>query len=861
MAGDTRKGSADTTYDNNALSPDLFYQTLFDHNPDIIFYLDVRGVIVKPNNRFSQALGYDTEEIVLSTVEKFLRSKNVLSYREALAKALSGERQYIKTTFVHKNGSSLKIHLTLIPALSENQVIGIFAIAKNVTKNVLLKHALNDSELLFESLVNEAFLGIFIIQNGKMIYGNPKLYQLLGIKMHTTGLNLWDYVYQEDRAMIDVVNHLEIGNKGVYLSFRLLKDDGTQIEVIAHIKKITYQHQQTIVGSFQDITDRKKAEEHTKYLAYHDQLTGLPNRRQFREKLQQEVVIGQTLQRRFAVMFVDIDRFKYINDALGHPIGDKLLIQFSKRLNELFDASTILARISADSFLLLFPDIVNTEQVIEQATNIIRLSDTPFFIEDYKFFITVCIGISIFPNDGKDAETLVKHADTALYKAKEKGQSKYQIHTPTMDIESYKTFKLSSDLRKSLALNQFEIYYQPKVCAVTHQITGAEALIRWHHPKWGNVFPNEFIPLAEEMGIMSQIDKWIGQTVCSQNKAWQEAGLPTIPISINISAKRFLETEMMTDMTEVLAKAQLDPGYLEVEIVESTLLENNTAVLAVLDGFRKKGIKINLDDFGKGYSSLSYLMSFKGKINTLKIDKTFIDDLSDTSDENSNFITKSIIELAQHLDMNVVAEGVETLEQLEILQSYKCNTIQGYLFSKPVPADVFAELLRKGKFDLATTENAGAPIRHENRRKYFRIDLDSPLIGLITLIQFHEKNVQLGKNGILIENIGLGGLRFLSDLHFGIDRKMILEIDTKILGEIVKFHGSVVWMKELKSAIFQYGFEFIINETERSDLAQLLNKLSILAKQKVTAPDCSFVTLSVRQFFSEKRQDPNGLLE
>lgn len=860
MAG-TRKDSADIRYNSNTLSPDLFYQSLFDHNPDIIFYMDVRGVIVKSNDRFSETLGYDTGEIVLSTVEKFLRSKNVPGYREALTKALSGDRQYLKTTFLHKDGRALKFHLTLIPAWSENQVIGIFSIAENITKNVLLKHALKDSELLFESLVNEAFLGIFIIQNSKMIYGNPKLYQLLGIKMNTAGLNLWDYVRQEDRDRIDILNHLEIGDKGVYLSFRIIKTNQTEIEVIAHVKKINYQHKETIVGSIQDITERKKAEEHTKYLAYHDQLTGLSNRRHFEEKLQQEVVIGQTLQRRFAVMFVNIDRFKYINDALGHPIGDKLLIQFSKKLRELFDASTILARISADSFLLLLPDIVNTEQVIEYAKKIHQLSDTPFFIEDYKFFITMCIGISIFPNDGEDAETLVKHADTALYKAKELGQNKYQVHTPTMDIESYKTFKLSSDLRSPLTLNQFEIYYQPKVCAATHQITGAEALIRWHHPKWGNVFPDEFIPLAEELGIMSQIDQWICQTVCNQNKAWQEAGLPAIPISINISAKRFLETEMITDITDLLVKNRLDPGYLEVEIVESTLLENNTAVIAVLDGLRKKGIKINLDDFGKGYSSLSYLMSFKGKINTLKIDKSFIDDLSHTADENSNFITKSIIELAQYLGMNVVAEGVETLEQLEILKSYKCNTVQGYLFSKPVPADAFAELLKKGKFDLPTPENTGTSTPRENRRKYFRIDLDSPLIGLITLIQFHGNNVQLGKNGILIENIGLGGLRFLSDLHFGIDRKMVLEIDTKILGEIVTFHGSVVWMKELKSAIFQYGFEFIINETERSVLAQLLNKLSILAKQKVIAPDCSFTTLSVHQFFSEKQQNPNNLLE
>ena len=272
-----------------------------------------------------------------------------------------------------------------------------------------------------------------------------------------------------------------------------------------------------------------------------------------------------------------------------------------------------------------------------------------------------------------------------------------------MDIEAYKIFTLESDLRKALELNQLELYYQPKICATTNQIIGAEALIRWNHPDWGIVSPDEFISLAEETGKIIKMGKWIKYTACTQNKAWQDAGLPAIPVSINLSAHRFLEKDLLNNIKEVLKNTKLDPKYLEIEILETSLLENEKVVFSILDELRKIGIRTTLDDFGTGYSSLSYLKGFKGRIDTLKIDRTFISDLSRTDLDNSNYITKTIIQLAQHLKMEVVAEGVETVEQLEILKEYKCNIIQGYLFSKPVPADEFATLLKKGKIEIPET--------------------------------------------------------------------------------------------------------------------------------------------------------------
>ena len=476
--------------------------------------------------------------------------------------------------------------------------------------------------------------------------------------------------------------------------------------------------------------------------------------------------------------------------------------------------------------------------------------EEPFLIDTYNLFITTSIGISIFPEDGEDAETLIKHADSALYKAKEKGKNTYQIHTSSIDAESYRIFTLEADLRQALEQNQLELYYQPKVSAATYQITGAEALIRWNHPEWGIVSPDDFIPLAVETGIITEIEEWIANTVCSQNKAWQNAGLPAIPLSMNLSAHRFLETDMICDMGDILAKNKLDPEYLEIEILETTLLENEKTVFSVLDELKKIGIRISIDDFGTGYSSLSYLTQFKGRIDTLKIDRSFISDLSQADVDDANFITKTIIQLAQHLKMEVVAEGVETKEQLDILTDYKCNKIQGYLFSKPVPASEFAALLRQGKINPPAVTNASFTV---DQRRFFRIDLDYPLSASMTLIRIHGRNVQLGRTEVLIENIGLGGLRFLSNLRLAIQRDVILEFETEILGSTVKMQGAVVWMKEMKAGIFQYGLEFSMEESERPGLTQYLNKLAILLRKNPLVPDCSFVTVDRHLFFKNKK--------
>lgn len=838
------------------VNTDLFYRTIFEDNPDTVFFLDTNGYIEKQNEGFSDILGYDREEILLNPIEIFLNQSEIPLYRKYFNKVLSGEEKHFDTIFIHKDGLFLQVNLTLLPVIFKSSVIGVCGIARDITEEKEIAEELIDTVLKFKGLVEEAFVGVYIIQNTKLIYGNPRLHNLLGTDASTRPLTFLDYVHPDDHAQVIHLRKILIEDDiGKDHSFRIInKKNGSIIDVEAHSKKINSYNTSTIIGTLQDVTERKKVEELNKYLAYHDSLTDLTNRRYFQEKLEEQLIISNTLQKKSGVMYLDLDRFKYINDTLGHFIGDKLLQQISKRLKICVGVNNILSRLGGDEFSIIIPNITNEDQLKDHAEIIIKSLADPFFIEGYKLFITTSIGISIYPNDGIDAQTLMKNADSALYKSKDSGKNKYYTYSSSMNIQTYKTFHLELGLRNAIELNQLEFYYQPKVCARTYQIVGVEALIRWNHPEWGLISPADFIPLAEETGLIVEIGKWVKQTACAQNKAWQNAGLPAIPISINVSAIRFMEKDLVNKIANTLEDTQLDPKYLEIEITESSLLDNEKVVLNTLDELNSIGVKVSLDDFGTGYSSLSYLKRFKDRINTLKIDQSFIRDMNNRTSDNSNFIIKTIIELAHHLKMDVVAEGVEQEEQLQLLKTYNCETIQGYYFSKPVPAEDFAELLKKGHFEVAENDYDKSSIKTEESREYFRIELDFPLLSSMTVIQIRGRKVELGKTNVLIENIGLGGLRFLSDIRLTVHREIILEFETELLGELTQMYGSVVWMKEVKPGVFQYGVEFLIEENERTLLAKLLNKFALLLRKNPIIPDCHFVTTDRYHFFKDNNE-------
>ena len=478
-------------------------------------------------------------------------------------------------------GKEVEINVTLIP-INTKIVKDVFVIVKNIAeskkqqKEMLLfqkkQHIFNELENICD-FYYDAINDLHYYSNQfPLIFGIDE-----GQRFSPTLNNLLQYVHFDDRPTVNNTIQDAIRNRtGYQLEYRILRKDQTVRYVFEQAEILLDQNGQLdgFIGFIQDITKRKKAEDLNKYLAYHDPLTDLPNRRLFQDKLEQTLEISKTLQQKLAVILLDLDRFKYVNDTLGHPVGDKLLKQISARLSKILRDQDVLARFGGDEFAFLLPNIDNTTEAIEYSKTIIKLLEEAFHIENYELFITASIGISIFPIDGEDTETLIKHADSALYRAKDKGKNTYQIYTPSMDIESYKIFSLETDLRKALELNQFELYYQPKICATDNQIMGAEALIRWNHPQWGIVSPIEFIPLAEETGIILEIGKWIKFTTCTQIYAWQKAGLPVVPISINLSAHRFSEKDLLIHLKEILTQTMLDPKYLEIEITETFLLEN-----------------------------------------------------------------------------------------------------------------------------------------------------------------------------------------------------------------------------------------------------------------------------------------------
>lgn len=441
---------------------------------------------------------------------------------------------------------------------------------------------------------------------------------------------------------------------------------------------------------FLDITTQVEHTNTVEYMAYHDSLTNLPNRVLFQKHLHTAIDEAAAQNSRLAILFLDLDDFKLINNTYGHSAGDQLLTVIAARLKACVSPSCTVARMGGDEFTVLLPGAANSDMITTIAMNIINTVREPWIYGDTTFRMGAKIGIALYPDDGLDAESLMKMADIAMFKARERGKGSYQYYVRDMDSRIAKRLEIESNLYRALEEDQFVLYYQPQVDVLGY-IVGVEALIRWQHPTKGMISPAEFIPIAEESGAIIPIDQWVLATACKQNKLWQNLGLPPIYISVNLSARQFQQANLMNIITNTLLEAQLDPKWLTIEITESIAMKHADYTIEILKALKAQGIKIALDDFGMGYSSLIYLKRFP--INTLKIDRSFIQDINGDSD--GAFIAKAIIGLGQNLKLNVVAEGVETMEQLQFLQNQNCTQMQGFIFSRPLPTDEMTELLKK----------------------------------------------------------------------------------------------------------------------------------------------------------------------
>ena len=445
------------------------------------------------------------------------------------------------------------------------------------------------------------------------------------------------------------------------------------------------------VGVQHDITEIKRYQEELEHQANHDALTGLANRNLLRDRLEQGLRVAHRYGRACTVAFIDLDNFKLINDSLGHDIGDQVLKIVGERLAACIREGDTVARLGGDEFVLLVTEHGRDSGRLRVAQRVIVAISQPFAIEQREFKVTCSIGIASFPQDGTDADTLLRNADTAMYRAKDLGRNTFQLYSSEMNANLDERLTLETDLWNALERNEFALYYQPKIDLSTRQIVGLEALLRWHHPTKGTILPERFIPIAEESSLIVEIGNWAIREACSQNRDWQNAGCREMPIAVNVSGRQ-LHNGLAAVVRAALVSADLSPDCLEIELTESAVMSNTEAAIEALSLLREMGVRISLDDFGTGYSSLSYLKRLP--VTGLKIDQSFVRDLA--SDPDDAAIVRAIIVVAQELTLDVTAEGVETAEQVEFLENHGCGRAQGYYFARPLPADEMRSKLGDG---------------------------------------------------------------------------------------------------------------------------------------------------------------------
>jgi diguanylate cyclase (GGDEF)-like protein len=475
---------------------------------------------------------------------------------------------------------------------------------------------------------------------------------------------------------------------GVILFF-LSKSSAMDKEIIALLTRIG-KNVSFALENFDRADEKNQADKRIQFLATHDDLTRLPNRVMFNQLFEQSIRLARRDNHQCAVLFIDLDRFKVINDSLGHAAGDTLLIEVAKRLRDCVRDSDVVGRLGGDEFVVMLDRISDRDQVAVVARKILAALLSPILLAGHECSTTGSVGIAVFPENGNDALTLTKNADIAMYLAKEEGKNDFRFFSSEIKSQSIERLMLEADLRHALQLDQFTLHYQPKLDVQTGRITGLEALLRWVHPELGDLPPMEFISLAEETGLIIPIGLWVLKTACAQNMAWQRDGLPAISMAVNLSPRQFLDENLLRDIDELLMSTGMPAHLLQLEITESMVMQNVDRAVKVLDQIQSRGVRLAIDDFGTGYSSMSLIKQFP--IDTIKIDRSFVRDLEDSSQDRA--IAKAIISMGKALGLTVVAEGVETAEQDAFLRGHECDELQGYLFSRPIPAEAVALLLR-----------------------------------------------------------------------------------------------------------------------------------------------------------------------
>jgi diguanylate cyclase (GGDEF)-like protein/PAS domain S-box-containing protein len=574
----------------------------------------------------------------------------------------------------------------------------LLLIGQDVTFRRKARQRLQESEEFFRLTFNQAAVGIALIAaDGRLLRVNRKMSQILGYSEVELLQRFFQQMTCEDDLPDELVliKRLKAGEIGDYQrEKRLLRRDGAQVWVSVNVSMMRDANgNQRFISVVKDISRRKQAEEALVRLASHDALTGLPNRLLLQDRLAQAIVQAHRSGTEVAVMFIDLDRFKHVNDSLGHDAGDQMIVEIARRLAASLRESDTVARQGGDEFVVVLPALAGAQDASMVAEKLLENLSQPLVLCGQEVFPTGSIGLAMYPHDGADSATLLKSADNAMYRSKGKGGNHYSFYVPDMGAQAYHHLRMEGALQRALQRDEFLLHYQPVVDIGSGAVSGVEALLRWQPHGGPMVQPSDFIPLAEETGLIVPIGEWVLATAMAQQVTWRRQGLPPVRVSVNLSARQFLGQDVARQVAALLARTGCDPRYLTLEITESVLMENPAAAAETMARLAAMGVQLAIDDFGTGYSSLASLKRFP--IHSLKIDRSFVSDL--TRDADDAAIVNAVIALAHSMKLNVIAEGVETAEQLAFLSERGCDQMQGYCFSRPVEPQGIEALLRAAK--------------------------------------------------------------------------------------------------------------------------------------------------------------------
>ncbi|WP_186579338.1 sensor domain-containing protein [Aquibacillus kalidii] len=755
-------------------------------------------------------------------------------YRDVLNQAiLENKGMKVEYRFLLTNNKTVFVKEEAKVIFNENQQpVRVIGTIQDITDQKIGQLKLAKNEAMQAKLLDNLEAGIWSFSFKKDVFTlvSKGVEILTGLPpSYFSSRETWySVVHPDDRAsLFERQTVLRVG-KTLHQEYRIIHKNGDVIWIQDQSIPSLDEHGNLIRldGIITNITSYKNSEKEIKYLAYHDYLTQLPNKRMFDEKLSQLVKSDKTKNVPVGLLDLNLDRFKLINNTLGFEVGDQLLIKFADRVKRKLDNNhTLFTRIGGDEFLILLWGYEDKNKSIELAEFLLDLLKEPFIVNGYELFLTTSIGISsTMLDDDLDGNSLRKNAGAALKRAKINGKNTYEVFFQSLNIETYKQFMIERDLRKSIEMRELFLEFQPIVNKQTGEITRAEALVRWRHPEWGIISPKEFIPLAEESGFILQIGDWVLEEVCMFLKRWEQKGLSVVPISINISAQRFLRNDWVDFIRNTLTTTKVNPELIELEITERSLIHGEEEINSDLEFLQSLGVKIALDDFGTGYSSLSYLKDYP--VDAIKIDKAFVDSI--VSNSNSRAILKTLVQLAYDLEKNVVVEGVETSEQLDIIAKLNCSEVQGYIFSKPVPESDFQLLLERRV--LIPKSIPINPAVMDKKKESNKVSFEHPLKSSMTLVTINGKKVKLGFTPILINEISNTNLNLQSAINLPIRDDFIYRLSIDIMGHHFNYNGHIVYKKEVAN-LYEYDVVLDLTSSEKRRLKRLLPILSTLIKK------------------------------